>query len=165
MKARLKNMIFDINQSENGKEVLINGKPYKLEILNLEDNFIELTINNKNYRSTFETTESGIKVNDPVLGFFQIDFPSQAQLLAEELDAQSAQKNQSGDIKALMPGLVSKLMVTEGDQVEIGQTLFILEAMKMENAIQSEVSGTINAITVNEGQRGAKGDLILEITE
>ena len=81
------------------------------------------------------------------------------------MDAQSTSQNQSGTVKAQMPGLITKLLVEEGQKVAMNQTLFILEAMKMENAIQSETSGTVGQILVKEGQSVSKGDLILEISE
>jgi biotin carboxyl carrier protein len=56
-----------------------------------------------------------------------------------------------GAIKALMPGRVVRIMVKAGDVVKKGSALLILEAMKMENEIQSPVNGTIETIFVEAG--------------
>ena len=71
----------------------------------------------------------------------------------------------SGDanIRAPMPGLVSNLLVEEGAEVQRGQAVVVLEAMKMENQIAAEKSGTITEIKVTPGQSVGAGDVIIEI--
>ena len=64
-------------------------------------------------------------------------------------------------IKAPIPGLVVKALVAEGDQVEDGQPLIILEAMKMENEIRSVRAGTIRSIAVVSGQRVEQNETLL----
>ena len=67
--------------------------------------------------------------------------------------------NSSGeDITAPLPGTMTEILVKPGDKVEEGQTVAILEAMKMENEIQAESGGTVKEIKV------AKGDSVLEGT-
>ena len=68
-------------------------------------------------------------------------------------------------VQALIPGLVSKLFVIEGERVKIGQKLIILEAMKMENEIASPINGTIKKIYIQSGKKIDKGSLIMEIAE
>jgi len=55
-------------------------------------------------------------------------------------------------ITALMPGLIVKVLKKEGEQVQAGDTVFILEAMKMQNELRAERSGSIKKINVKEGQ-------------
>ena len=71
----------------------------------------------------------------------------------------------AGELFTQMPGKVVKILVKEGDQVEEGQPLLILEAMKMENEIKSGVTGTIKTIHVSEGQAIESGYLMLEVEE
>jgi biotin carboxyl carrier protein len=59
---------------------------------------------------------------------------------------------ESGAITALMPGLIVKVLKKEGEQVQAGDTVFILEAMKMQNELRAEKSGSIKKINVKEGQ-------------
>jgi biotin carboxyl carrier protein len=68
-----------------------------------------------------------------------------------------------GELLTQMPGKIVKINVGEGDVVEPGQTLIILEAMKMENEIKCGVAGTVKAIHVNEGDALEQGVLMLEI--
>jgi hypothetical protein len=69
----------------------------------------------------------------------------------------------SGTLVTQMPGKVIKLMVEKGDEVKKGQTLLILEAMKMENEIKSAVDGTVQAIHVKTGQALDQGVTLMEI--
>ncbi|MCP4912644.1 MAG: biotin/lipoyl-binding protein [Oligoflexia bacterium] len=62
-----------------------------------------------------------------------------------------------------MPGKIVKIMVKEGDEVKKGQTLIILEAMKMENEIKCGMDGTVKAIHVNEGDALESGVLMMEV--
>ena len=66
-------------------------------------------------------------------------------------------------IKAPLPGVIHKVMVKEGDAVKAGQTLLILEAMKMENNILAEKAGTIRNMKIKEGDSVMQGDLLLEV--
>ena len=64
----------------------------------------------------------------------------------------------SADIKAQMPGKVIKVLVEEGQEVEAGQGVVVLEAMKMENEIKSPTAGVVKKITVREGQAVESGE-------
>jgi biotin carboxyl carrier protein len=71
----------------------------------------------------------------------------------------------AGALITQMPGKVVKLMKKEGDKVTKGETVLILEAMKMENEIKSGAEGTIKTINVKEGQALEAGYLMVEIEE
>lgn len=67
------------------------------------------------------------------------------------------------DVRAEMVANVCKVLVSEGDHVDEGDTLVILESMKMEIPVLSEESGTITSLHVAEGDVIQEGDLIAEI--
>jgi len=66
-------------------------------------------------------------------------------------------------IKAQMPGKVVKLLVGEGDAVEAGQGVVIVEAMKMQNEMKSPRAGTVTAIKVAEGGSVAAGETLVVV--
>jgi biotin carboxyl carrier protein len=68
-----------------------------------------------------------------------------------------------GGITAPMPGLVLTIKVKEGDTVQAGQALLVMEAMKMENAITASYNGTVSRIYVREGDSISEGDLLVEV--
>lgn len=72
-------------------------------------------------------------------------------------DAERTRSKGGGELKSVMPGVVIKLLVREGDTVAQGQPLLILEAMKMQNEIAAPADGRVRALHVREGQAVASG--------
>jgi acetyl-CoA carboxylase biotin carboxyl carrier protein len=66
-------------------------------------------------------------------------------------------------IKAHITGTVWKIEVKVGDEVSEGQTVAILESMKMEMPVEAEESGTVTAIAVQEGQAVTEGDTLVTL--
>ncbi|MHB9150176.1 MAG: biotin/lipoyl-containing protein [Thermoleophilia bacterium] len=89
--------------------------------------------------------------------------PSAARASAPSAAAPPAARPAGAGVVAPMPGKVLRILVTEGDSVQRGSVVAILEAMKMENELRSGVDGTIGRIPVKEGQNVSKGDLIAEV--
>jgi acetyl-CoA/propionyl-CoA carboxylase biotin carboxyl carrier protein len=69
----------------------------------------------------------------------------------------------SGTISAPMQGTIVKLLVAEGDAVEVGQSVLVLEAMKMENHISAEKAGTVKEVRVAAGDTVGTGDVLVVI--
>lgn len=67
-------------------------------------------------------------------------------------------------VRAPMPGLVLNVLKEAGDEVERGETVVVLEAMKMENDLTSPHSGTIKEVRVSKGQTVNQGDILLIVT-
>ncbi len=83
----------------------------------------------------------------------------------QELTGDGGASRIGGVIKAPMPGLVLTVEVEEGQHVEEGQGVVLLESMKMENEIKAVGSGVVNAIHVEPGQPVEKGAPLIEIGE
>lgn len=75
----------------------------------------------------------------------------------------SAKWGGSGDISAQMPGQVIDLLVAEGDMVTHGQTLMVLEAMKMEIRVTAPLEGVVATLTVAQGATVERGQLLAKI--
>lgn len=86
---------------------------------------------------------------------------AQAQML-ERLGMGSGAGARQREVKAPMPGLVLAVHVAEGEAVEAGQRLAVLEAMKMENEIKAPQAGTIARVAVAPGAAVAKGAVLVE---
>jgi acetyl-CoA/propionyl-CoA carboxylase biotin carboxyl carrier protein len=69
----------------------------------------------------------------------------------------------SGMVTVLMQGTIVKLLVSPGEQVEAGQSVCVLEAMKMENTITAEKSGTVQDVRVSAGDSVGPGDVVAVI--
>jgi len=66
--------------------------------------------------------------------------------------ASAAAADEAGAITAIMPGLIMKILKKEGDKVEAGEVVLILEAMKMQNELHAKRSGTLKQIHVKQGE-------------
>lgn len=81
----------------------------------------------------------------------------------EAVSSAGAGAGASGVIKAPMPGSVVKLLVEEGEEVKAGQSLVIVEAMKMENEVRSPVDGVVKAVNVSAGDSVGTTEVIVEV--
>ena len=75
----------------------------------------------------------------------------------------SARQRGKRQVRAVMPGTVVDVAVSEGQEVEEGQTLLILEAMKMRNPVTAEGPGRVVRLEVQVGQSVASGELLMEL--
>jgi biotin carboxyl carrier protein len=71
----------------------------------------------------------------------------------------------ASDLKAAIPGRVLRVLVAEGEVVEAGKTLVVLEAMKMENEVRAPRAGRIRAIDVAAGQAVGAGDVLVRFSD
>ncbi|HIV84208.1 MAG TPA: biotin/lipoyl-binding protein, partial [Candidatus Prevotella intestinigallinarum] len=85
---------------------------------------------------------------------------SQAPAAAAAQPAASATGSQ---VKAPLPGTITSVNVKVGDVVKDGDTVVVLEAMKMQNNIETEFSGTVTSILVNQGDSVLEGAVLLTI--
>ena len=69
----------------------------------------------------------------------------------------------SGSVTVPMQGTIVKVLVSVGDTVEEGQTVCVLEAMKMENNIAADKPGTVTEVKVEAGQSVGSGDVVVTI--
>jgi biotin carboxyl carrier protein len=94
-----------------------------------------------------------------------IDLQNPLDQLIDELGLEANPQVALTELHAPMPGKVVKILVEPGQAVEAGDTLLVLEAMKMENPIQAAVATKIKSIEVDEGQAVDKGALLLSFEE
>lgn len=69
-----------------------------------------------------------------------------------------------GRIKAPIPGLVTRVLITEGEPVQADQPIIVLEAMKMENEIRAPFDGRVRSISTSPGETVSRGAVLAEIS-
>jgi acetyl/propionyl-CoA carboxylase alpha subunit len=111
----------------------------------------------------------GNRVGDPIRILLdhtplELDVLDPIDLITREVGSGPEASGQQ-EITSLMPGIIRKVMVAVGTKIEVGTSLILLEAMKMENEIQSQVAGTVLGIHVKEGDAVAAGALMLVIKQ
>lgn len=129
---------------ENTFHILNNHKAYHTEVVGMDEG-------GKSYQ---------LKINGKL---YQVAIQDVYDLLVQRLGLSAVAEQKVKDIKAPMPGLVLKIEVEEGAEVHKGDTLVILEAMKMENVIKSPGQGVVKRIEVKQGQAVDKNQLLLEM--
>ncbi len=141
----------------------VDGKNISYEILSKNRNQIIIKIDGKIYNAVFARKGAG-KIQMLAGGQnFDLEVLTDLQNRAKEYHAEKRRNSGELQVIATMPGLVLKINVNEGDEVNEGDTLFVLEAMKMENEIKAESAGKVKEIKVSEGSSVEKGALILTI--
>ena len=139
----MKNFTFNINENS-----------YSVKIVSQEENTIELEVNGTNYLVKMKEEIKSRKT--PTL----VRKPSTTAPVEPVKVNPSSSKT---TITAPIPGVVLSLKVQVGDTIKANDSLMILEAMKMENNIVSEKSGTVTAINVKPGQQVLQGEVMIEI--
>lgn len=148
----------------NDQKASIDGKvvDYGLESLNCS-NYL-LRINNNFYEISAEKIDdvmySLLVKGKKIITIARTELQERAKKLVEDAKASS---NHQLDIKAPMPGMVLKIKKNTGDEIIIGDSLLILEAMKMENDLKAPSSGKIKEIYISEGSAVEKGDKLFLI--
>lgn len=133
----------------------INGNLYKVTVGDIEDNNVRVEVNGTSY--TVELEKQAKPKIKPV-----VRTESTTPAAPPTPISRPAVSGGKSGIKSPLPGVILEVKVKEGDTVKRGQTLMILEAMKMENDIKSDRDGKVTAINVSKGESILEGtDLII----
>ena len=138
----------------NEYKYTINGNKYEVVISDITDNIATLTVNGEQYTVEMEKQAEPEKPK-PVV--------RKADDAGESNSATSSGSATGTAIKAPLPGVITEICVTEGQEVAAGDTVIVLEAMKMANALQAEKSGKISAIVVKVGQSVMEDEALVYI--
>ena len=143
---------------------IINGKEYTVNIENLQGNQANVTVNGKAYdveivgREPKKVTPAAKPAAAPATAP-----KAAAPAAAPKAAAPAAAAGEGTPFKAPLPGTINDIKVAVGQQVNVGDVVLILEAMKMENEITAEKAGTITSITVNKGDSVMEGTTMFTI--
>ena len=136
----------------------INGTKYEVAIGDIEDCKVVVTVNGEEYQVEMEKPAEPEK-KKPVLGKPAAAAPAEG----EEQAADKAAVNKNNAVKAPLPGVITDIKVAVGDEVQAGDTVIVLEAMKMANALQAEKAGKVTAICVKIGESVMEDDALVVI--
>jgi len=143
--AQLNNtsLSYQFHRQANGRYLLrVGSSLYKIDNIEYDTHTVTFTLNGR---------------------WCSVDVRNEQELLLDRLGFKTAGEIGEGELNAPMPGKILEILVAEGDEVELGDPLAILEAMKMENELKAPIKGTISSITAAEGDSLDKNALILEI--
>lgn len=133
--------------------IKINGRSYEVEI---EEKGSMYVVNVDGVPYEAHITEKREETTE------HVSVPSAAPALT--VSAPTVSPAAPGQVTAPMPGTILQVHVSTGDTVSVGDVLFTLEAMKMENHIPSPAAGTVKEVSVKEGQTVNTGDALAVIS-
>ncbi|MCA9672221.1 MAG: hypothetical protein KC503_41790 [Myxococcales bacterium] len=105
---------------------------------------------------------ANVEVHAPA-GQARIELLDEAALARAAVTGGAVGGAAAGSVEAPMPGRVVKLLVAEGDSVQSGQGVVVVEAMKMENELRSAVDGVVKKVAVAEGEGVESGQVLVVI--
>ena len=95
----------------------------------------------------------------------EVEILDERALLLDRMGMSAGDSTADLELNAPMPGKVLSVMVKPGDEVQQGDSLIVLEAMKMENVIKSAISGTAAEVPANAGYSVEKGELLVKFAQ
>lgn len=141
----------------------INGNEYNVAIIDIDNSTAAVEVNGVSYKVDI-LTETFVKPQVKSTPAPVVAAPAPAPTPVATPAPAAAPASASGKaIQSPLPGVIIDIKVNVGDQVKAGQTVAILEAMKMENAINAESDGVVTAIRVNKGDSIPEGADIVVI--
>nr|MBP7472111.1 biotin/lipoyl-binding protein [Prevotella sp.] len=140
----------------------VKGVDYDVEINEIEGNIANVTVNGIPFEVEMkQPIKSGVKTK--VVQQQTEPHPTEKVSEVKEQTVQQSQNITGTPVTAPLPGTINDIKVSVGDQVNAGDTVVILEAMKMQNNIEAEKNGIIKAIKVNKGDNVMEGDVLVII--
>jgi len=133
----------DISQTGTSAWHIINNlQSYNAELISFD--------------KTLKTAQ--IRVNSNI---YSVSAKNRFDLLLDKMGLSNLNSAKIGELKAPMPGLVLRIFVKEGDLVNKGDNLLILEAMKMENIIKAPADAVVKTVKINPGDKVEKAQILL----
>lgn len=147
----------------NKYQYKVQGVDYDVEIVDVEGNIAKVSVNG----IPFE-----VELKEPIRASHMPKRPTvkpaaapaaAAPVAAPKAEKPAAAAGAGTKIKAPLPGTITEMKVKVGDTVKNGDTVVVLEAMKMQNNIEAECDGTVTSVLVNPGDTVMEGDTLITI--
>jgi biotin carboxyl carrier protein len=150
----------ELVRTEQEWKCKLDGRELPLDVVSAQDGMLSLLLQGKSYEVKQETvgTESNVVVGQERFSASVRDPRSFRSRRRSGASEQGVMK-----IKAPMPGKVVRILAPAGSQVEIGQSVVVIEAMKMQNELKAPKTGVVKKISVAEGAAVEAGQALAEV--
>ena len=147
----------------------VKGIDYEVEIADVEGNIAQVNVNGIPFEIELQKPINAAK--HPTLNRPKVEAPKPAEPVAApqpqtQQPAAATAPTAAGAgkaIKAPLPGTITEVKVQVGQQVSVGDTVLVLEAMKMQNNIESEYAGQVTSVAVKQGETVMEGAVLVTI--
>ena len=162
LKATINSQTFDIQSDKTG--IAVNSQPFDWDLVEIKDGNFHIIYNHKSFNAEvlevdYQTKSFLIKINNHK---HSISVKDRFDILLDQLGMSNVNSSKVNDLKAPMPGLIVDIKVQVGDAVKKGDTILILEAMKMENVLKATGDGTVRNIKITPKQNVEKNQVLIE---
>lgn len=145
-------------------QTTINPSKLNWDLLEIRDGKFHILQDNQSFEATvleanYSTKTFLIKINRNT---YEVTLKDKFDLLVEKLGFSNMMTQKVNNIKAPMPGLVLDIIVNVGDTVAKGDSVLILEAMKMENVIKADGDAVVKSIEIEKGTAVEKNQILVE---
>lgn len=156
---------FSIKVNQDEAFQLQPDEAKSLDVLPLDDQNFQILKDGKSYRAElveadFAHRQFKFRIAGQV---FEVKIADHYERLVQKMGLAAGGNQKQNTVKAPMPGLVLAVPVEAGQAVSKGETLVILEAMKMENIIKAASDGRVKTVKIQKGAAVEKGQLLLEL--
>jgi biotin carboxyl carrier protein len=150
-----------IQQDEHHYRVFVDGEPHDVDARNCGPDLLSILVDNVSHDISYSIDDTDVHLNFRNR-YFNIAVLDERRMRMRQV---RSDLDMSGPevIKSSMPGKVVKILVEQGQEVEPGTGVIIIEAMKMENVIQCRNGGVVRAIHVEPGQALESDVVMIEI--
>lgn len=146
----------------NKYQYKVQGVDYDVEIVDVEGNIAKVSVNGIPFEVELkEPIKASHMPKRPVVK--PAAAPAAPVAAAPKAEKPAAAAGAGTKIKAPLPGTITEMKVKVGDTVKNGDTVVVLEAMKMQNNIEAECGGTVTSVLVNSGDTVMEGDTLITI--
>lgn len=141
----------------------INGNRYDVAVNSVSGNIADVTVNGVSYQVEMENASAPAQTSAAPAPASAVQAPSAPVQPASPAQAPVSATGQGKPVTSPLPGVIIDIKVKVGDTVKAGQTIAVLEAMKMENDIQAEWDGVVTAVNASKGDSVLEGAAIVTI--
>ncbi|MEM1271631.1 MAG: biotin/lipoyl-containing protein [Bacteroidota bacterium] len=146
-----------------GDTLTVDGREVAFSFQPLGDNAYSLLLDGTSTTLVAERQPDGrLEITTPTTTRM-VRVKDEAALLLDKFGIADASSLADKEVRAPMPGLVLRLLVEEGEEVQEGQGLLVLEAMKMENELKAPAAGTVASLHTSPGDAVTKGAVLVEL--
>ncbi len=137
----------------------INGNSYTVAVGDIDDNIAQVSVNGTPFKVELEKKKAPVTIINAPRPSAAPRTNTGAKVIAKPTVANSG----SHPVKAPLPGVIMSIAVKVGDMVKAADTVLVLEAMKMENAIHAGRDGKVASVNVNPGDSVLEGTVLITI--